>query len=311
VSNTKRKYIFGPVPSRRLGSSLGVDLVPYKTCTLDCIYCQIGKTTEKTSRRFEYVPTKEVVRELKEVIDEGTKPDVITMSGSGEPTLHLGIGEIIRTAKDICDIPVVVLTNATTLHLPEVREALMPADIVAPSLDAGTKDMFEIINRPASGVSFEGLVEGLTLFAKDYKGKLLVEVLVLAGMNSTESEMIAIRDILSGIELDEVQLNTVTRPPAEEFAESVKREKLEELALLFDPPATVIADFKGKSLSSRPVGEDEILDSVSRRPMTADDISQVTGMDRRVVGKVISELVSRQKLVTSNQSGRIYYSVPR
>ena len=129
----KRSYLFGPVASRRLGLSLGVDIIPFKTCTLDCLYCQIGRTTEKTSRRSDFVPIEEVLAELKQRLAEGLEADYITLSGSGEPTLHLRIGELIDGIKGITDIPVAIITNGTLLHDENVRKDCCKADLVVPS----------------------------------------------------------------------------------------------------------------------------------------------------------------------------------
>jgi len=124
------RHLFGPVPSRRLGRSLGVDLTPFKTCTLDCIFCQLGHTTNKTLDRKEYVPVVAVEAELETWIKEGGKADYITLSGSGEPTLHTRFGEVLQFVRDQTAIPTALLSNGTLFWLPEVREAARHADIV-------------------------------------------------------------------------------------------------------------------------------------------------------------------------------------
>jgi len=160
-SNKKREYIYGPVPSRRLGFSLGVDLVPYKVCTYDCIYCQLGKTTKKTIQRKEYIESREVLLQIKKAISTQQKIDYITFSGSGEPTLNTNIGSLIREIKKITDIPVVVITNGSLLYKESIRKALLPADLVVPSLDAATAETFYRINRPHPSITFENVVKGL------------------------------------------------------------------------------------------------------------------------------------------------------
>jgi wyosine [tRNA(Phe)-imidazoG37] synthetase (radical SAM superfamily) len=165
------KYIFGPVPSRRLGRSLGVDLVPYKTCTFDCIYCDLGRTTHKTVSRQSYVPPEEIQGELElylSVLDK--KPDYITLSGSGEPTLNTNVGEIIRKIKKITSTPAAVLTNGSLLSMDGVREDLSEADVVLPSLDAITPALFEYINRPHPSLGIEDIISGLIQFRKQYQG---------------------------------------------------------------------------------------------------------------------------------------------
>ena len=172
-SSTPLKYIFGPVPSRRLGRSLGIDLIPYKTCTFDCIYCDLGRTTHKTTSRQSYVVSEEIQKELElslSVLDK--KPDYITLSGSGEPTLNTNIGEIIRKIKEITSTPVAVLTNGSLLSMDEVREDLSEADAVLPSLDAITPALFEYINRPHASLRIEEIISGLIQFRNQYRGQI-------------------------------------------------------------------------------------------------------------------------------------------
>ena len=226
------RYIFGPVPSRRLGRSLGVDLVPFKTCTYDCIYCQLGRTTNKTVERREWVPLDDVLAELKDKL--ATSPDYITLSGSGEPTLHSRIGEVIEQIRSLTDVPVAVLTNGSLLWQEDVRRQLVTADLVVPSLDAGNRTVFQVVNRPHPDISFEKLLEGLAAFRNEYGGMYWLEVFVLAGYTAIPAEAQKLAECVRRIAPDRVQLNTVTRPPAEDYAMAVDRQRLEELAI----PAT-------------------------------------------------------------------------
>ncbi|MCK4625431.1 MAG: radical SAM protein, partial [Phycisphaerae bacterium] len=170
-------YIFGPVPSRRLGRSLGVDLVPFKTCSYDCIYCQLGRTTNKTIQRKEWVPLDDVVAELKTNLS--SQPDYITLSGSGEPTLYSRTGELIDRIKAVTDVPVAVLTNGSLLWNQEVCAQLMNADLIVPSLDAGDEMMFRAVNRPHEDISFEKMLKGLIEFRREYQGQYWLEVMFL------------------------------------------------------------------------------------------------------------------------------------
>lgn len=162
------QHVFGPVPSRRLGRSLGVDLVPFKTCTYDCIYCQVGRTTCKTMERKEWVPMDLVLDELEGKL--ACRPDYVTLSGSGEPTLHSRLGEIIEQIQAMTDVPVAVLTNGWLLWQPQVRAELALADMVLPSLDAGDPTKFNFINRPHPSLSFDRVVEGLIAFVPSSRG---------------------------------------------------------------------------------------------------------------------------------------------
>ena len=183
------RFVYGPVPSRRLGRSLGVDLVPFKTCPYDCIYWQLGRTTDKTLRRAGYAPLDAVVAELEVRIARHPNADFIGHAGSGEPTLHEGIGDLSGAIKRMTDIPVAVLTNGALLWMPEVRRALAGADLVMPSLDAGGPDTFRRVNRPVDELDFEQMVEGLVAFTSGFRGRTWLEVFVLRGITDGPDEI--------------------------------------------------------------------------------------------------------------------------
>jgi len=298
-------YIFGPVPSRRLGRSLGVDLVPFKTCTYDCIYCQLGRTTRKTTDRKEWIPLKDILRQLRDKLP--TKPDYITLSGSGEPTLYSRIGELIAEIKTLTEVPVAVLTNGSLFRDPEVRSALLEADLVAPSLDAGSETLFRYVNRPHEDISFDKLVEGLLRFRYEYSGRYWLEVFLL-GATTPMNEINKLVEITRRINPDRVQLNTVTRPPAEEFATPIPNEMMPHFAELFGDSAEVIADYRGihrqKQFSAL---REDILDLLRRRPCSVDDIAQGLGMHRNEVVKYLTELTGEGKLGYELCKGRLYY----
>ena len=238
----KNKRIFGPVPSRRLGRSLGIDLIPYKTCTYDCIYCQVGHTTDKTAARKTWVSVDEIIAELKEKLS--SRPDCITLSGSGEPTLFAGCGELIKKIKQITDIPVAVITNGSMLSDKQVRSELLDADIVVPSLDAGDEEIFQKINKPAAGITFAQMLKGLIDFRSEFKkDKYWLEVFFIADLNDDDEQVEKMAACIAKIRPDKIQLNTVTRPPADDV-KPVKKERLAEIAKKFGKNAEVIADFK-------------------------------------------------------------------
>ena len=300
-------YIFGPVPSRRLDRSLGIDLVPFKTCTYDCIYCQLGRTTLRTVERREWVPLDAVVAELKGAL--ATRPDYITLSGSGDPTLYSRLDELIESVHALTDIPVAVLTNGSLLWQPEVRRQLRLADLVIPSLDAGTNSLFQAVNRPHPEITFERLIEGLTLLRKEYGGAYWLETFILEGLTAGLSEARRIADLAADIGTDRVQLNTVTRPPAEDFALGVTRRRMEELAVLFRPPAEIITDFPGGH--ARPEFEatrDSVLQMIRRRPCTLEDIADGLGLHRNEVLKYVEDLVSAGRIEKVASGGKEYYA---
>ena len=302
----KQEYIFGPVPSRRLGRSLGVDLVPFKTCSYDCIYCQLGRTTNKTIQRKEWVPIDIVTEQLKKKLD--SKPDYITLSGSGEPTLFSRLEDLISKIKDITDIPVAMLTNGSLLWLPEVRNALKSADLVVPSLDAGSSQIFQYVNRPHSDITFSKMLDGLVKFRDEYSGKYWLEVFLIAGVTTPDAEINRLANCVNSICPDKVQVNTVTRPPAEDFAERVPEKQLKTVAAQLYDKAEVIADYsnvhKQQDFSAR---REDVLTLLQRRPCSIGDIAAGLGLHRNEVVKYVEELSLEGKIEAKPQNQQLYY----
>ena len=208
------RRVFGPVPSRRLGISLGLDVIPYKTCSLDCLYCECGRTTELTCERRRFFPPQELVDELGALLPAIPRLDHMTFSGSGEPTLNSDLGGMIAAIKRIAATPLAVLTNGTLLGRADVRRDLLAADVVLPSLDAATAPGFARINQPAAGIDIWGVIAGLEAFRDEYAGKIWMEVFILKGVNDGEAELAALEAALRRVCPDKVQLNTLDRPPA-------------------------------------------------------------------------------------------------
>ncbi|MDH7499141.1 MAG: radical SAM protein [candidate division NC10 bacterium] len=301
-------HVFGPVPSRRLGRSLGVDLVPFKTCTYNCIYCQLGATTHLTCEVREYVPLREVHRALEVAFQKGVEADYVTLSGSGEPTLHSGIGEVIRMIKSLTAIPVAVLTNGSLLHRSRVREQLLQADLIIPSLDAGSEPLFRLINRPHPSLSLEKLVRGLIRLREEFSGAYWLEVMLLGGISGLDSEVCEIAEIVDEIRPHRIQLNTVRRPPAEPFAYPVSREKLEHFRSFFAGRAEVIEE-RSWSKGDFPFGTSEkaILSLVQRRPCSLDDLCAGLGAHRSEVGKYLDKLLEQGAIQSKVQGDERYY----
>lgn len=285
-------YVFGPVPSRRLGRSLGVDLIPFKTCTYDCIYCQLGRTTRKTVERREWAPLADVVAELQERL--ASRPDYVTLSGSGEPTLYSRVGDLIDRIRSLTDIPVAVLTNGSLLWQAEVRKQLLDAHLVIPSLDAGDESTFSAVNRPHADIAFEQMLEGLVAFRDEYHGHYWLEVFLLGGHTAAPADARKIAECVGRVRPDRVQLNTVDRPPAEDYAVAVPHRHLCELAALFDPVAEVIADFRGVHAEEEFVATRQaVLELLQRRPCSADDIARGLGIHRNEAAKHVQELLAQ------------------
>lgn len=307
MSAKRRKYVFGPVPSRRLGRSLGVDLVPYKVCSFDCVYCQVAPTTLKTTRRRAYVPAEEVLAELREVLAAGVECDYVTLSGSGEPTLHSELGRIIAAIKAMTDIPVAVLTNGSLLGDPAVRAALAGADLVAPSLDAGDAETFAGINRPCDQIDFDSYVDGLRTFCREFSGMVHLEVFLAAGINDSEGHVRRIRSIIDDIEPDRVDVNTVARPPAEGKVQAITPEKLQRLCGILGPTARVIAAPPRAADDRGQPKHDQVLAMLRRRACTVDDLAAGLKCGRNELAKLLGQLIREGLITTTEQAGRTFY----
>ncbi|MBN2560255.1 MAG: radical SAM protein [Phycisphaerae bacterium] len=301
-------YVFGPVPSRRLGRSLGVDVVPFKTCTYDCIYCQLGRTTCRTIERKEWVPVEGVLKEVKSKLFK--RPDYITLSGSGEPTLFSRLGDLIDGIQRMTNVPVALLTNGSLLWDTDVRADIQNVDLLIPSLDAGDEAMFRRVNRPHEAVSFDRLIDGLAAAREACRGQYWLEVFLTAGYTAADAEVKKLARYADLIKPDRIQLNTTTRPPAERFAEAVSRERLVELSRLFDPAAEVVADYHHVHEQARfAVSRDDILGLLRRRPCSIDGVAQGLSMHPNEVVKYVESLQAEGLVETTWTSGKRYYRI--
>jgi wyosine [tRNA(Phe)-imidazoG37] synthetase (radical SAM superfamily) len=304
-------HLYGPVPSRRLGRSLGIDLVPHKICTYDCIYCQIGNTTEKTLSRKEYVPVKEVLEEVRSFLKEGTSCiDYLSLTGSGEPTLHSQIRSVIEGIKAVTSIPVAVITNGSLLYEEEVRQDLLRADIVLPSLDAVSSEVFIRINRPRPGFSVEKVMEGLVEFRKVYKGQIWLEILFCKDVNDGKEELLRMKKVIDRIQPDRIHINTVVRPPSEKWAVPLNQKEMEEIRAFFGEKAEIISEFDRHPpvVSERDIKE-EILKILKRRPLSLSDLSQGMGITRDELEAYLNPLIQEGKIQSRSFGDSIYYEI--
>ena len=308
MTEQRLKYVYGPVPSRRLGLSLGVDVVPFKTCTLDCVYCQLGVTTAHTVDRQPFTPIESVAADVATALRERPTPDFITISGSGEPTLDSQLGELIDRLRSVTHLPIAIITNGTLLWVPEVRADCAKADVVLPSLDAGDPQTFQRVNRPHPDITFERLVSGLSVFRDEYEGQIWLEVFIVKGITDNEAAVRAIASVVAEVQPNRVQLNTAVRPAAEAEVKPVSAERLKELATLFDPPAEVVADFQAPHQPSRQAARSEvILEMLSRRPATVEDLAAGLGLHANEVVKLVDELRKSGAVAEQVRSGRRYF----
>ena len=307
------RYLYGPVPSRRLGRSLGVDLVPRKVCTYDCVYCQVGKTTERTLQRKEYVPKEEVLEEVKNFLSKGgASIDHFSLSGSGEPTLNSQIGSVIKGMKGMSPIPVAVLTNGSLLYLEEVRDDLRQADIILPSLDAVSKEVFTRINRPHKGISVEKVIEGLVEFRKVYQGQIWLEILFCKGINDGENERHQMKRAVDRIQPDRIHINTVIRPPTERWAAPLNSEEMEEIQAFLGEKASIISEFDRHPLSLPEMNvKEEIFRILERRPLSLIDLSQRMAIPKKELEATVQPMVEEGRIKTRRFGDSVYYEVSK
>jgi wyosine [tRNA(Phe)-imidazoG37] synthetase (radical SAM superfamily) len=305
------RHIYGPVPSRRLGRSLGIDLVPFKTCSYNCIYCQLGETTNQTIERKEYVSIAGIIKELEQKLTCSDAFDYISLAGSGEPTLNSGIGELILKLKSMTSIPVAVLTNGSLLWMRAVRDALMPADLVLPSLDAGNERLFRYVNRAHKGINFKGMVDGLADFADRYRGEIWLEVFLLAGVTGICDEVEKIASIIRRIKVARIQMNTVVRPPAIAYAQPLSHDQMLSLKASLPGIVDLIGDAEPEGWH-RFSGSDSMINDVlallSRRPCTSTDVAKCLALHLPEALKYLDSLVSAGKVAAVQLSGKTFYA---
>ncbi|MFQ5913627.1 MAG: radical SAM protein [Nitrospinota bacterium] len=300
--------VFGPVPSRRLGLSLGVDPLPFKTCNMDCVYCELGRTKTLTAERKVFIPVEEVLADVREALKAWPRLDHVTVTGSGEPTLHTGLGDIIRGIKAMTDIPVAAITHSSLLHLPDVRADLCAADVLVPSLDAVTSNVFRSLNHPHASIDPARMVEGLIALHREFSGQFWLEIVFVRGMNDTPEEVSALKKAIHRIGPDRVQLNTVVRPPAYPSALALTQEELEAIRDALGPPAEVIAEFPDVPPSEPPEDpEESIAAYLDRRPATVADLLAAFGVEREKTQRFLESLVGEGDVERLGEGEKAYY----
>lgn len=307
------KYLFGPVPSRRLGMSLGIDLVPKKVCSLDCVYCEVGKTTALTLQRKEYIPVPKIINELTHYFEHHPEPDYFTFSGAGEPTLNSGLEEIIRFVKaKKPNIPVAVLTNGTLLFDANVRKSLLMADVVLPSLDAATQQVFEKINRPVADLTIAQYINGIADFRKEYKGKIWLEIFILPDYNQHTEELSALKEAIKLIQPDSIQLNTLDRPGTVDGLRSANDSELKAVAdyLGFANTTIIAAAISRKEQKAfRSDMAETILETILRRPCTPDDLQRILCLHINELNKYLDVLEAEDKIESVRMNRGVFYQI--
>ena len=322
------KHLFGPVNSRRLGLSQGIDLLPPKTCNFNCIYCEINKAPQLSCERGEHVPTEEIIAEIDGLLEDEARVrvlDVFTITASGEPTLHTGIGTIIRHIKEKTDKPVAILTNGSQLYLKEVRDDLLAADIVIPSLDAARPESFRRVNRPAKcSADLETIIAGIVRFTQEFTGEVWLEILLVENINDAPEDIAAMINVIGRIRPTRVQLNTVVRPPYESFAKPLINKRIEEtkkeIEKVYEGPVDILAgnreneisdSGKGRDISSITVSPDKvegaIIDMLCRRPCTVTDLAATLNLDPKRSSEILQGMENQGILTVKIHGGKKYY----
>lgn len=307
------KHLFGPVPSRRLGISLGIDLVPHKVCSFNCIYCECGPTTHLTTDRKAYIDTTTIINELQDYFSVNPYPDYVTFSGSGEPTLHSGIEEIIDFIKKHHPRQkVAVLTNGSLLNNNNVRKALLKSDVILPSLDAATETAFKAINQPHPKIKLQDSIEALINLRQEYKGLIWLEIMMLPGYNMDTENLQRLKDALIKIKPDKIQLNTLDRPGNISSIRAANAEELNEVIdFLQLNDVEIIAPVKNrrKQKSYHSDIESSILNLLVRRPCTLDDIELALDLKRNEINKYLGVLEANKKIKPIELPRGIFYVV--
>lgn len=309
------KYLFGPVPSRRLGISLGVDLVPHKTCSFDCIYCECGETNNLTIERLEYAPVDEVIEELYCYFRNNPDPEYITFSGSGEPTLNSRVGDVLEFIRERKPrLPVAVLTNGTLLGQEDVRKALLKADLVMPSLDGASSSVLQTINRPHNSIDVVSYIDGIALFRSEFSGTMNLEVFILPGYNDIPAELALLKGAIERIHPDLVQLNTLDRPGVVAGIHAATHKNLQSIAAFLKPIRVemISAVVKRKSVGSyRNDMESVILETIMRRPCTPEDLATILGCHVNEINKYLGTLEETKQIESVRQDRGLFYQIKK
>ncbi|MGQ9708182.1 MAG: radical SAM protein [bacterium] len=300
-------YIYGPVPSRRLGLSLGLNIIPKKTCTLNCIYCQCGRTTRMTITRQSFFPVEEIINQVRAAV-KNRRIDYLTFSGEGEPTLNQDIGKIIRLLKKEFKKPVAVITNSTLLSYPRVRKNLYPADLVVPTLAAADQETFVHLNRPYPHLRIEEIISGLKKFRRFFRGKIWLEIMLVKNINDSPEHLMKLRRLAHEINPDRIQLNTVVRPPAERFAQPLTEDDLIQVQMLFGPESEIAQSpipKQQKQFRGNPV--QAILSVIENRPVTEQDLVHSLGIPEKRLKQILSALALKKRIKKIIYWGKVFY----
>ena len=303
---TDMKYIYGPVPSRRLGISLGVSPIPKKTCNYSCIYCQLGRTDHMTNTRKMFFPVEDILAEFDEFLESKVKFDVVTIVGEGEPTLYLGLGELIREIQKRTDKPVAVITNGALFYDPDLRRELYGADIVLPTLDAYDEASFRKISRPHGTITFAMVDEGLKEFSKEYEGQLWIELMLMEGINDDDESLKKYSEALKKLRYDKLYINTPVRPPAESYVKALSHEKMNHVVDVLGGISIDLLESEGFQSEIKDDYE-AIMSIIKRHPMNQFEIEGFLDSRGSNIAGVLDRLEKDSKVASISYKGYVTY----
>ncbi len=303
------RFIYGPVLSRRLGFSLGIDILPPKTCNLNCIYCQLGPTLKRVEIRHPYFRTEDIIQAIRKALEYSPKVDYLTFSGSGEPALNAHLGELIKRIQKMTSKPVAVLTNSLLLGQRDVRQEFSLADLVVPSLDAADQSIFLQINRPSPSVNIDLVIEGLINFREEYGGQIWLEIMLVKDVNDQPEHLLKLKEAASRIRPNKIQLNTVVRPPAESWVEPLEMEELREAAKILGPPAEIVTEIRKKvGFAPKENLETAILSILKRRPASLEELAAILNERSEAISEAIQKLLIQERIQARRHYHRLLYA---
>ena len=305
------KFCYGPVVSRRLGLSLGVDLTSDRYCSFDCVYCQVGATVNKGIKRVKYVDIYEFIDELKEFAASGQRVDYVTFAGSGEPTLHEDLDWYIRAVRGVLgdQVKICVITNSSLLYMKKVRDELAEADLIIPSLDAASQNIFEKINMPVNGQDIKRVIKGIVDLRKEFRGEIWLEIMLVKNLNDIEEEFENFKKVINKIKPDKVQINVPVRPPAKSVKPPAKK-KIKQLMAMIGDDVEVICACSAVVMSEHDViaavSSDDVIDYVARRPAPIEEIAESFNVSDGQIYEIINKLIFEKTLIRYEHQGRTY-----
>jgi wyosine [tRNA(Phe)-imidazoG37] synthetase (radical SAM superfamily) len=307
------KFVFGPVPSRRLGRSLGISPIPEKTCNYTCIYCQLGRTTHFTNTREKFFPVKDILNEIEQALKQEKKIDFITIVGEGEPTLYEDLRLLITGIRERTSIPIAVITNGALLYKEDVRNSLLEADVIMPTLDAYSEKMFRKINRPHKEIKLEMVIEGFKKFRKIYFNQIWLEVMLIKNINDDIQSLKEIRKRIDQLNVDRVYINVPIRPPAESWVKIPPTFKLTEAQDILK--AENIAHFEEiliESVDQETTPENQILSILKRHPLRIEQIYTLfPEMKKGEIDLLLDSMRKDEFIESIDYNNRIFWKVKK